>query len=315
MHERRREDRRIAPAAIAVDDDLGRSRVGQQGQHRLRGRGRPEPDDEVGQVRVAPGPGPDEVVRVARTWLRSCGPAADAGEWIGDDREAGRGGESGERRGQGRVVLRTGDDEPPRGRGQTGGQLRDRRRRRAPVARRSPRRTGAPRWLRPIRRPAAAPSAGSRDERLTERDVEVDRAGRRARRDRDRPTDHRPDVAARLRLAVEQRQVDRPAHLRAEDPDLVDRLRRAPLAQLGRPIGGQHHERDPRQRRLDDGRQQVGDGRPGGHDDRDRAARRAGQAEREEPGCPLVEHDPDASGPDALVRRGRAASSATPGRR
>ena len=275
----------------------------------------PKRTTRSGTVRVAPGPGPDEVVRVRQDVRCGRGARADAGERIRDDREAGRGGESGERRGQGRVVLRAGDDEPARGRGADGRPGPRWRRARARVARRSPRRR-APRgdFVRSVgreRHPARhVGMSGSRNGMLrwTGPAGEPDATG-------DRPTDHRPDVAARLRLAIEQRQVDRPAHLRAEDPDLVDRLGRAPLAQLGRPIGGQHHQRDPRHRRLDDGRQQVGDGRPGGHDDRDRAARRPGQAEREEPGCPLVEHDPDASGPDALVRRGRAASSATPGRR
>ena len=136
-----------------------------------------------------------------------------------------------------------------------------------------------------------------------------------AARGRDRPPDDRPDVPPRLRLPVEQRQVDRPAHMDAEDPDLVDRLRRPAIAQLGRPVGGQQDERDARQRRLDDGGQEVGDGRPGGHDDRDRPARRAGKTEREEPGRPLVEQDPHAETRVRAQRRAQAASTATRGRR
>ena len=57
VDERGRQDGRIAPAAVTVDDDLDRLRVGQHRQHRLGRRGRPEPDHELGQMRVAPGPG------------------------------------------------------------------------------------------------------------------------------------------------------------------------------------------------------------------------------------------------------------------
>ena len=123
---------------------------------------------------------------------------------------------------------------------------------------------------------------------------EVDRSGGAAARRRHRPADDRPDVPPRLGRPVEQRQLGRPADVAAEDPDLVDGLRRASVAQLGRPVGGQQDERDARQRRLDDGGQQLRDGRPGRHDDGDRPARRAGETQREEPGRALVEQHADA---------------------
>ena len=121
----------------------------------------------------------------------------------------------------------------------------------------------------------------------------MDRPSRRPGCDRDRASDGRAHVPARVRHPIEQRQVTGPAHVAAEDPDLVDRLRRAPVPQLGRAVGGQHNERHPCERRLDDGRQEVGDRRPGRHDDRDRPTRGAGKTQREVPGGPLVEQHAD----------------------
>ena len=105
--------------------------------------------------------------------------------------------------------------------------------RQAPAARRSPS-IGAER--RPI---------GS--ERLAERDVELDRPGgpgrARSRRRVPRPTGRGASVAGSPSSSGSSAY-----HLRAgrTGPVLVDGLRRAAIAQLGRPVGGQHDQRDPR---------------------------------------------------------------------
>src|SRR4051812_1595994 len=77
---------------------------------------------------------------------------------------------------------------------------------------------------------------------------------------------------------------------RAEDLELVDRLPGAGVAQLGRPVGGQHDERHAGLMRLDHAGQQVGQRAPGRARDRDRRARGLGQAQGEEAGRALVDH-------------------------
>ena len=111
VDERGRQDGRVAPAAVAVDDELDRLRVGQHGQQRLGRRGRPEPDHELGQMRLAPRSGADQVVAVADDMRPVVRPAPNQRQRVGEDRIAGRGGEPGERGGQPGIVLRTGHDQ------------------------------------------------------------------------------------------------------------------------------------------------------------------------------------------------------------
>ncbi len=91
---------------------------------------------------------------------------------------------------------------------------------------------------------------------------------------------------------------------------LVDGLARAPVAQLGGPVGGADEQRHPRVVRLDHGGMQVDrrgtrraahDGGPAG---------RQTDAERAKPGRPLVEHDVD---PEPAVAHQVPASAACSG--
>jgi hypothetical protein len=75
----------------------------------------------------------------------------------------------------------------------------------------------------------------------------------------------------------------------AVELDLVDRLAGANLAQLGRPVGGQHDQRHARVPGLDDRGEEVGRGGAGRARDDHRSARSLGHAEREEAGAALVE--------------------------
>ena len=75
----------------------------------------------------------------------------------------------------------------------------------------------------------------------------------------------------------------------AVELDLVDRLPGAEVAQLRRPVGGQHEQRHARLVGLDHGRRVVGRRGPGRARERDRAAARLGQAEREEGAAALVQ--------------------------
>ena len=159
------------------------------------------------------------------------------------------------------------------------------------------------------------PEVSGRDERLTEPDVEVDRAGRAAARRRDRPADRPTGRAAASpaprRATAARSTSERGRRRSAPGRWSAGRLGRAARA-AGRPSGARA---DARQRRLDDRRQQFRDGGPRRHDDRDRPPRGAGQTEREEPGRALVEQHADAQTRVGARRRGPAAWSASPGRR
>ena len=80
-----------------------------------------------------------------------------------------------------------------------------------------------------------------------------------------------------------------PADRIAVELELVDRLARADVAELRRPIGSEHDHRHTRLVGLDDGRVEVGGGRSGGaqHDGRDPGGE--GRPEREEAGAALIE--------------------------
>ena len=107
VDEGRREDRRVAPAAVAVDDDLGGHRVVEQGQHRLRGRASPRTGrrGRAGGRRATVPAGRGGRRGTGRA-PRSCGPqrtpesgSATIGKPVAAARRA-------RAAGQGRVVLR-----------------------------------------------------------------------------------------------------------------------------------------------------------------------------------------------------------------
>ena len=150
-------------------------------------------------------------------------------------------------RAQRRVVLRAADDQAARSTGveprRSDAPAASRSRRRATVRRARPRRTSCrPGALR--QRPRRG--VDRRYQRLAEGAVEVDRPGRR------RPRVRRPrappcaDVAQHARGRLGQRQIDEPLGVVAVETDLVDGLRRADVAQLVRPVGGQHDQRHAR---------------------------------------------------------------------
>ncbi len=138
-------------------------------------------------------------------------------------------------------------------------------------------------------------------QRLAEGQVQVHGARRQAHR---RPRELEDHVVPRLLVGHVSRdgRVDRGANVPAEQPDLVDRLVRAHAAQLGRPVGGQEHQRRAGQRRLDDRREEFGRGGAARAGDGDRTAGRLRDAEREEPRGPLVEMDVQ---PDVRMTRER----------
>ena len=91
------------------------------------------------------------------------------------------------------------------------------------------------------------------EQRLAERQVEMDRPGARRR---ERPLGERPP---RHRIGfVGHRCVAEPPHRAPVQLDLVDRLRGADAAQLGRSVGGEHEHRHLREAGLDHGRVEVG---------------------------------------------------------
>ena len=148
--------------------------------------------------------------------------------------------------------------------------------------------------------------AGLTDQRLAERQVQVHRAGAAPR--------PRPG-AARLRQAWRDRLVGdagvvEPAHGAAVEVGLVDGLRGADVAQLGRPVGGADEQRHAGLVGLDDGGVEVRRRRAAGaqRHRRRRAGRRCRQAEpeRHERGAPLVVVHVDA---DARSSRSRASAS------
>ena len=67
----------------------------------------------------------------------------------------------------------------------------------------------------------------------------------------------RPCVTNERVVSNRNGHVDKPLDVAAKELDLVDRLRRAPVAQLRRSIGGQDEERDATQARFHDCRQKI----------------------------------------------------------
>ena len=98
-------------------------------------------------------------------------------------------------------------------------------------------------------------SAGK--QRLAEREVEMDRSGRVATSRLHGARCRRPRVTNERVVSNRNGHVDKPLDVAAKELDLVDRLRRAPVAQLRRSIRGQDEERDAAQARFDDCRQEI----------------------------------------------------------
>ena len=129
-----------------------------------------------------------------------------------------------------------------------------------------------------------------RRQRLAPGQVEVDRPGPRlAARRGQRPAGHRAVVQQAVVVGLVGADFAEPAHRRAVELDLVDRLPGADPAQLGRPVGGQDDQRHARLVRLADRRVVVGRGRAGGAEQRHRRPRRLRGAEREEGRRALVD--------------------------
>ena len=162
----------------------------------------------------------------------------------------------GDRRSRARRPAPPADHDHPGGPGQDGLQRRPRPADPRPV-RRSPRPGSTAR-----RRagPRAAAGRGA-DERLAERQVEVDRPGAAARRRRrldDGPGGERARQVDRA-ASVGDAGVVEPAHGGAVEVGLVDRLGRPDVAQLGRPVGRAH---DAAARRPGGPRPRRGGARP-----------------------------------------------------
>ena len=83
--------------------------------------------------------------------------------------------------------------------------------------------------------------------------------------------------------------LDKPLDRVAVEAELIDRLSRAHVAQLGRAVGGQHEQRHPGPPGFDDGRGVVGRGAARGTGQRHGAPRRLGSAEAEEGGTALID--------------------------
>jgi hypothetical protein len=215
-----------------------------------------------------------------------------------------RGGQRGDGRGERRVVLRPADDQPARGLDQLAREFVDHGTvgqgeavgggREGPAIGATGRRHDIGQFRHSL--------AGLRHERLAEREVEVDRPARRGGGGRDGPRGGQAHLAQQIGGDVRDRQRVEPLDVPAVEADLVDRLRRAEVLQLGRAVGGQHDQRYTREERLDHGGVEVGGGGAGAAQDRDRRAGRPGHPEREEGRRALIDVQPDA---DSAFRRQR----------
>ena len=153
-----------------------------------------------------------------------------------------------------------------------------------------------------------------RRERLAQRDVEVHRPGCRSLGLGHGAAAGRAEVQQPVVVGVDVAQLAEPANGRAVQLDLIDRLAGAAVAQLRRPVGGDH---DQRHARLARPRRPPGERsrRPSRRSSRTAAGRPVccADAEREEAGAALVDDAPDL---DPLARSRRpapAAPTASPG--
>jgi hypothetical protein len=100
-------------------------------------------------------------------------------------------------------------------------------------------------------------------------------------------------VGHRVRRLVHQGEIDEPLGVAAVEVQLVDRLGRAAIPQLGRPVRGEHDQRYPAERRLDDRRREVDGSGAGGPEQHDRLPRGSCDAQSEERGRAFIDQHPD----------------------
>ncbi len=127
-----------------------------------------------------------------------------------------------------------------------------------------------------------------------------------------RPAGERPDESEPHRRGVGKVDLEEPLDRVAIELQLVDRLAGADVAELRRPVGGQHHQRDAGVASLDHGRRQVRRGRARRAGDRDWRGRCLGRSEREESRAALVDVREAADPPVRVRATARLACSATP---
>lgn len=137
------------------------------------------------------------------------------------------------------------------------------------------------------------------DERVAQRDVEVDGAGvvgEVAAGGDDGPGDRRAPHGVGIGAGIDT-DVAGPPGDRAEDPRLAGRLVGARAAQLHGPVGREQQQRHPGVMGLERGRMEVRDRGPGRRHDRDGTPRPFREAEGEERGGTLVDPDVQAQQP------------------
>jgi hypothetical protein len=106
--------------------------------------------------------------------------------------------------------------------------------------------------------------------------------------------EHTPPRAGVVTGGVGRTGIVVPAHGGAEEASLLDRLRRADVAQFGRPVGAAHDERDVRLVCFHDGRMEVRNRGAGRAQQDDGFATALRDPERAKCGGAFVEHDVDA---------------------
>jgi hypothetical protein len=218
--------------------------------------------------------------------------AARARQRVGEQREAGGAREPGDHvRARPVALVAPGDHHAAPGAGEDGAQRlalgAGVRRRRRPAQPRAPAGTAA----------AARLVVGQRrleHERLAQRHVEVHGARPVAEGGPDRAAGQGAHPAQPLWTGRVGPHVEEPLRRSAVQAELVDRLTRPDLAQLGWTVRGEHDQRHAGLVGLDHGRQVVGRRRAARAGQHGRAPRRLGQAEREEAADALVDVRPAA---------------------
>ena len=236
---------------------------------------------------------------------------------LGEDREARGAGEVGERLAQLGVELAAGDDDAGDRVADVAGDLVEHERRGLEV---DPRHRGQRPPLAPPQRQLVGRRHRTRDrhrrQRLAPGHVQVD--GTRpdlAARARQRPAGERAVVQQAVVVGLVRPDFAEPAHRFAIELDLVDRLPGADPAQLRRPVGRQHHQRQRRFVGLGDRRvrswpppsQRCRAAPPARRSPARRRARRTRLSARR--------RSPSPRSPAPAKAPPRAASSATPARR
>jgi hypothetical protein len=278
--DRRHRAARVLPGVLGVEGELQRlAGAVQPRAQRFGGRQVADADHEL-RLGCPLGVAKQRVV------VRDRGAAAaGAGQRVGEQRDGGALGERRQRLAEPRVaLLAAGHEHGLRARLELGPQAVDQR-----VGRPA----GRPRPRHP--RPAAGAPAvvlGQRpvvDQRLTQREVQVDGAGAAVDGAPERAAGELPQPAQPLRRGGVRVDLEEPLGGGAVELDLVDRLPGAELAELWRAVGGEDEQRHARLARLDDGGRVVGRGGPRGAGQRRRHAGGLRDAEGEEAGAALVQ--------------------------